>query len=122
MHPNFKRTARPRRPIRCGRTRADYVHFCSAYRAAAHEYGIPREKFYSWLATMDYRDKPGIHTGAGLLMWSGCRAPISAHDAALRVLAGWAPGLIGVDLLQARANLAQQGFRWPTWRRVPEPV
>lgn len=121
MHPKFKRTARPRRPLVCSRARAEFIHYCSAYRAAAHEFGIKRESFYSWLATPEYLGKPGIHIGAGLLTWAGCRKPVSAHDAALRVLAGWAPGLIGVDVLEVRASLAAQGYRWPSTKRVPEP-
>lgn len=108
----------PRRTYRGGLARANFIWYCSAYRRAAREYGIGKDKFFAWLATFEYRDKPGIHTGAGLLAYTACRQPVDPHDAALRTLAGFAPGL-GLDKLQQRQRLSEHGVRWPASSKTP---
>lgn len=88
----------------------EFAHYHSAYRRAAREQGIAPTGRFEWLTSPAKRNelerKFGHVTGAALLAWSGHRPPVDAHDAALRVLASYAPGL-RLDCLVVRAELAR---------------
>lgn len=94
----------------------EFRHYCSGYRRAAREQGVNPAERFTWLRTPQHGRSV---VGQGLLTWTKERNPVDAHDAALRVLGQWAPGL-HIDMLAARAELqrmfAAGGKRAPYFR------
>lgn len=94
---------------------ATFRHYHSQYRRDAREQGVESGEGarYRWLTTVPRESA----IGAGLLAFAGAgRAPVDLHDAALRVLAQYAPGL-QMDVLALRAQfvavMAAAGRRAP---------
>jgi len=114
------------RRVRRARTLAarEFFHYHSAYRRAAREADVAPSARWNWLCRYEIRnalERAGRPTtGAGLLAFNGCRAPVDAHDAALRTLAQWTPGTQRPDMLESRAafvrGMAACGQRAPYLR------
>ena len=91
-----RRTARS-----TSKAQREFRHYCSAYRLDARQQNVAPIERYTWLRTVAH----GTAYGAGLLAWMDNSNPLDAHEAALRVLAQYAPGLMRVDPLELRADL-----------------